>query len=81
MVYSAQRDVTHQQNLNGSFSPVNMKTEGPEGGGSAQGGSQDIAGIKMTVGLLGCRCTRRARGGDLGNGGGPKDDPAICHGQ
>lgn len=33
---------------------------GAWGEGSAQGCSQDIAGIRMMVGLLGCRCTRRA---------------------
>lgn len=31
VVYNAQRGVTHQQNLNGSFSPVNMRREGPGG--------------------------------------------------
>lgn len=60
VVYRAQHDVTHQENLNGSFSPVTMGREGPGGEGSAQGCSQDIAGIRMMVGLLGCRCTRRA---------------------
>lgn len=32
------------------------------------------------MGVLGCRCTHRARGGDLGHGGGHREAPAICLG-
>lgn len=42
VVYSAQRGVTHQQNLNGSFSPLNMGKEGPGGKGLHRGAGKTL---------------------------------------
>lgn len=66
---------THQQNLNGSFSPLLTW----EGEGFVQWRVLGIAEIKMMMGVLGCRCTE-SRGGDLGHGGDRREKPAICLG-
>lgn len=80
VVYSAQRGVTHQQNLNGSFSPVNMGREGP-GGRVCAGVQSRHCWNKDDGGTIGVQVHAESWGGDLGNGGGHRDNPAICPGQ
>lgn len=80
VVYSAQRGVTHQQNLNGSFSPVNTGREGP-GGRVCAGVQSRHCWNKDDGGTIGVQVHAESWGGDLGNGGGHRDDPAICPGQ
>lgn len=80
MVYSAQRGVTHQQNRNASFSPVNMRRGGP-GGTVCAGVQSRHSWNKDDRETIVVQVHTESRGGDLGNGGGHRDDPAICPGQ
>lgn len=50
------------------------------GGGFAQWPVSVVAGIKMTIGVLGCRCTQRAREVTLAMVAAAETSPAICLG-
>lgn len=63
------------------FPPVNMGEGGAAGEGPAQGCKASHRWNKDDGGTIGVQVQAESRGGDLGNGGGHRVDPAICPGQ